>query len=292
MPPIACRLSIRLASWIVPRRLRAAWFQRWSSGLQDWWILVERGELVSGTKSQLARTLRVAFIDAFWLRFNRTWFEYWLRSASFVLTCYAAVLLTIGILSSGFGVTRSLIDIAFGMPVRRILPEGPTGTLIAYCAPIVFALAAGTFLVTIARLVSLQRGSWRYWVFLTIKSLGAMAIASFLWIEGGTVLRSYMRNPELRVFVGGVGLALLFIVIFGCGLLWSFEDQRRRCPVCLRLLGMPVAIGSWGSVFEPAVTELLCDEGHGALCISERGAGAEDRWTELDASWRELFVRQ
>ncbi|MFN7997585.1 MAG: hypothetical protein U0Q18_28460 [Bryobacteraceae bacterium] len=292
MPPLLCRLLIRLASWIVPQRLRAAWFCRWNTGLQDWWILVERGELVSGANVQLARTLRVAFTDAFWLRCNRAWLAYWLRSAGFVFTCYGASLLALGVLSSGFGVTRSLIEIAFGIPVRRILPQGPTGTLIAYCGPIVFALAAGTFLVAIGRLLALNRRSWRSWAFLTIKSLGVMAITSLLWIEGGTTLRAHIRNPELRIFVGGVGLALLFIVLFGCGLLWSFEDQRRRCPVCLRLLGMPVAIGSWGSMFEPAVTELLCDEGHGALCISERGAGAEDRWTALDASWRELFVKQ
>jgi len=50
---------------------------------------------------------------------------------------------------------------------------------------------------------------------------------------------------------------------------------------------MPVMIGSWASVFEPVTTELLCEEGHGSLCVPE--TGQPDRWTPLDASWRELF---
>jgi hypothetical protein len=53
---------------------------------------------------------------------------------------------------------------------------------------------------------------------------------------------------------------------------------------------MPVVIGSLASVFEPAVTKLLCDAGHGALWISESASGQPDRWTTLDASWRHLFA--
>jgi hypothetical protein len=67
-----------------------------------------------------------------------------------------------------------------------------------------------------------------------------------------------------------------------------FDDQRRRCPECLRRLARPVTMGSWGSMFEPVTTEFLCDEGHGALSLAESEIGEGDRWVSLDASWREL----
>ena len=52
---------------------------------------------------------------------------------------------------------------------------------------------------------------------------------------------------------------------------------------------MPVTMGSWGSVLDPAMTESLCDSGHGALCQPESAEGLPDKWTKLDPSWRELF---
>ena len=47
-------------------------------------------------------------------------------------------------------------------------------------------------------------------------------------------------------------------------------------------------MGSWGSMFDPATTEFLCDEGHGALSLAESEIGEGDRWVALDASWREF----
>jgi hypothetical protein len=35
-------------------------------------------------------------------------------------------------------------------------------------------------------------------------------------------------------------------------------------------------------------TEFLCDEGHGALSVSESEMGEGDRWIKLDSSWRGL----
>lgn len=290
MPPLAFRALIRIASWIVPGSLRPSWHARWESGLADWWILVERGELISGTSAQLARTVRTAFADAFWLRFNKGYLEYWVRGPSFLLVCAATVLILAAALTRGFAVTRALIDMAAGRPGPRILVwESPTGTLIAYTLPIVFALAAGVVLVAIGRL-SVHGYGWRYWTFLSLKTLAVMVLVSLLWIEGGTALRRLIPDFYARALVGGIGLTLVFVFGFGYALAWDFEDQRRRCPVCLRLLGMPVTIGSWASVFEPAVTELLCDEGHGRLCLSESESGQPDRWTALDASWHDLFA--
>ncbi len=289
MPPLALRALIRLASWLVPNRARPAWQARWETGLEDWWILVERGELVRGASAQVARTIRVAFADAFWLRFNRGYLEYWVRGPAFILISAAAAMLLTAAFTHGFRVTRALIDIALGRPGPRILStEGPTGTLIAYTAPIVFALAAGVVLVAIGRL-SVRGYGLRYWLFLGVKTIFVMVFVSLLWVDGGTALRRGISNGYVRVLAGGIALTLAFVFVFAGALAWSFDDQRRRCPVCLRLLTMPVTIGSWASVFEPAVTELLCDEGHGRLCLSENESAQPDRWTALDASWRDLF---
>jgi hypothetical protein len=51
---------------------------------------------------------------------------------------------------------------------------------------------------------------------------------------------------------------------------------------------MPVRFGSWASVFDPVMTELLCDEGHGSLSVAETAIGERDRWIALDSSWRGL----
>jgi hypothetical protein len=55
------------------------------------------------------------------------------------------------------------------------------------------------------------------------------------------------------------------------------------------MLAMPVSMGSWASVLEPATTESLCEKGHGSLSMQEVESGAPDRWIAMDASWRELF---
>ena len=83
-------------------------------------------------------------------------------------------------------------------------------------------------------------------------------------------------------------MGIAFLGAFGCGVISAFTDQRRRCPVCLGRLAMPVTLGSWASVFEPVTTEMLCDEGHGSLSVDESEIGAGDRWIALDSSWRGL----
>jgi MacB-like periplasmic core domain len=77
-------------------------------------------------------------------------------------------------------------------------------------------------------------------------------------------------------------------------LVWSIADQRRRCRVCLRRLGMVAHVGCPGCLLlNWAGTELVCMEGHGMLHVPEMAASWQDpdRWTSLDDSWQELFER-
>ena len=82
--------------------------------------------------------------------------------------------------------------------------------------------------------------------------------------------------------------------IFGTvvALRWAFADQRRRCPVCLRLLSNPTRIGGPSHVFlEWYGTELICAQGHGLLYVPEipTSCYSTQRWQYLDASWSTLF---
>jgi len=271
--PVVCRGLIGVASRLVPRRLRSEWRARWDSGVRDWWILTERGELTGEAYGQMVGHCWSAFREAFWLRFSKKQLRHWVRGPAFLLVAAAVALLLTAVLTRGFVATRGLSG-------------GREDALVAHTFAIVFGLAIGIVLVAVGRL-SLGRYGWRYWSFLVLKTIAVMVIVPLLWIETGTAMRAHMASAPLRVLVGGLLFTLIFMAAFGCALLWSFADQRRRCPVCLQRLAMPVTIGSWASVFEPVTTELLCEEGHGSLCVPE--TGEPDRWTPLDASWRELF---
>jgi hypothetical protein len=286
--PMVCRGLIRLASWMAPRGARFEWRTRWESGVRDWWILAQRGEVTGDTQAQIVRHCWGAFREAFWLRFSRKQLRHLVRGPAFLLVAAAAVLLVVAVLTRGFIATRGLVETA-----RAPLPPagsmgGREDALVAHTFAIVFALAIGIVLVAVGRL-SLGRYGWRYWSFLVLKTITVMVIVPLLWIETGTAMRAHLPSAPLRVLVGGLLFTMVFMGAFGCALLWSFADQRRRCPVCLQRLAMPVTMGSWASVFEPVTTELLCEEGHGSLSVPETEAGEPDRWTPLDASWRELF---
>lgn len=293
-PPIVYRILLRLASFLCPAHARAAWRKQWESGLRDWWILAERGELTNEASALAARYCRGAWADALELRFRREQILHALRGAWFPILCAAATIALTGLLSHGFQVVRRVGDLVLyskPLPValRPHIHYDPRGDIVAaYLAPLGLALLISVMLLWISRLPVRQSG-WRYWLHLVIKTLTVQVAIVGLWFEGGSALRSVIQSEALRILGGGLVLGVLFIAIFGAATRWSINDQRRRCPVCLRLLDMPVSVGSWGSVFEPATTELLCAGGHGSLSLSERDNTGPDRWTALDASWRELF---
>lgn len=168
----------------------------------------------------------------------------------------------------------------------RLLPlERPLSARLAiYGAGLVMALILAAALIAIERL-PLHAG-WRYWSFLAGKAGVSLAIVLALWIE--------LAGAIPLEFVPGLAFNWTFLILCACAVYWAFHDQRRRCPVCLGRLALPVTIGSWSSsLFEPVSTELLCERGHGALCIPEtQSSVAEpDSWTAMDDSWRELFTR-
>ncbi len=165
------------------------------------------------------------------------------------------------------------------------IPSGPGG----YLVWIGFGMAIGAVLVKLSGPLPSGRG-WRYWCFLGAKAASVILLPALFWIEVSR--RLHLPDNSPGVLVTNALPAVIFLLACACGLLWSFADQRRRCPVCLQKLTMPVSMGSWSSVLEPATTEFLCDSGHGSMCLPDAVEGAPDRWTEMDRSWSELFGKR
>jgi hypothetical protein len=87
----------------------------------------------------------------------------------------------------------------------------------------------------------------------------------------------------------------LFLMTSMGVLAWSMLDQRRRCRVCLRKLGLAAHVGCPGCLLlNWAGTELVCMDGHGMLHVPEMNASwnEPERWTALDESWVGLFARR
>jgi len=67
-----CHVILYTASLIVPRRLRAEWFEKRRADVWHWvHFLVESGRLSVKTEQELFKHCWRAFGDAFWCRFNR-----------------------------------------------------------------------------------------------------------------------------------------------------------------------------------------------------------------------------
>ena len=160
-----------------------------------------------------------------------------------------------------------------------------------YLIGTLFAMIAG--LVLVVKEHRRPTGhNWRYWPFLAAKTVLAIAIPLLLWMESGAFFRTFQPALGAGAFLGRIAAGLLFLVTCVRGLWWCFADQRRRCPVCLRRLAIPVSMGSPASIFDPVLTELLCPKGHGALSLPEDETDRPDRWIALDSSWHELFKGQ
>jgi hypothetical protein len=290
------RWIVWMAGRLAPPAVRREFRRRWDSRLVSLCILVDRGEVAGMDGAELKLLCRDALSNACWLRFSRAGLLRWILGPRFVMALAAAGAVVLVLLSRGFQATRSIVRAAIYSNIapmefighRHLRYDPARGDLVVSAlVPIMMALTIGATLFAIGRL-SLGRYGWRYWLFLAVKIAAVIVLVPLLWIEGSRWLWNLLTAEVLRVWVAGIGTTLAFLGGFGLAVIWVFDDQRRRCPECLRRLSRPVTMGSWGSMFEPVTTEFVCDEGHGALSLAESEIGEGDRWVSLDASWREL----
>ena len=133
---------------------------------------------------------------------------------------------------------------------------------------------------------SFSRTRRRRWIFLSIKAALILPL-----VYCGSLDLAYL-NPTMNP----VSSEYIQLLASFSGLLfsfrWALRDQRRRCPVCLRVLTNPARVGQpsrnflgWNG------TELICGKGHGLLHVPEISTSwfSTQRWLYLDPSWHSLF---
>lgn len=118
----------------------------------------------------------------------------------------------------------------------------------------------------------------RRWTFFTAKFALILPTAYFLSLDFAHFL------PGVQIPVSLAALLFAFR--------WALRDQRKRCPVCLRILTNPARVGqpSWNFLARNG-TELMCEAGHGLLHVPELATSwfSTQRWLYLDPSWESLF---
>jgi hypothetical protein len=260
--------TLRAASLLAPGDQRAEWLEGWRSEL---WYVPRRG----ATLFCLG-----AFRDALWLRRNNL--SPGNRSPTHLkspLSCLAflAALAAVSILISVLLPAPRTMTAAAHLRARD-LPEGCVAMLLLSCGFLpAMRVAMGH---TAARPHPVAwRGRLRLGIFLTLKIalLQPIMLCGFI--------------AYLRISTAPLAPALLCASwILACR--WALIDQRRRCPVCLRLLSNPVRIGSPSETFlEWYGAESVCSRGHGLLQSPEISASYSQKaqWLCLDGSWSGLF---
>ncbi|MGB7266998.1 MAG: ABC transporter permease [Terracidiphilus sp.] len=123
--------------------------------------------------------------------------------------------------------------------------------------------------------------------FLAIKIALIMFIANFSSVD-----LAYWHSPVFSPSGAYVQLLTAFAVAL-FGMRWALLDQRRRCPVCLRLVTNPARVGLASRTFLAwNGTELMCSDGHTLLHIPGLPTSwfSTQRWLYLDTSWDFLFA--
>ena len=149
--------------------------------------------------------------------------------------------------------------------------------------PAIFAISVRTGLRT--ERLSIRMRS-RGWIFLGVKIALLLPIlyCGPLLIAHAFAAGSLDSRYDLQTFVT---LAASPLAAF-----WIVDDQRQRCPHCLRRLTSPARVGERSRSFLSfSGIEYVCAEGHGLLHVPDFPTSwfASQRWLPLDASWRILF---
>jgi hypothetical protein len=256
---------LRAASLFAPSDQRAEWVKEWQSEL--WYV----------PRCEATRFCLGAFRDALWLRWDNP--RPWKLTLESPLSCLAflATLAAVGILMV-FCLAGPLkhISLYSGLRARDLL-DGCMAMLVFSCLLLPVTVGVGA---TSNRHGTPWPSRLRRGIFLALK----IALVQPIMLCGFMVW----------ILIAPVALFAPFWICAGfiLTLRWVFTDQRRRCPVCLRLLTNPVRIGTpSGTFLEWYGAESTCSRGHGVLHTSEMPSSYSNklRWLCLDGSWSGLF---
>jgi hypothetical protein len=265
---------LRAASLLIPHCLRTEWFAEWNGEL--WYVLRTPGSL------KLSFCLG-AFQDALWLRRNpcsevapgHAWLQSPWKTLC-LLACLAA---------ASTGIFLYAVD-----PVRAPHTYREYRVVILdylFLTAVAFLLTSVTSSLSLGEYPEAPSSPARArrfyrWAFLAMKFLLIGPIVLFGTYDIVKLLSS-ARPMALHPHASLV----LFVIAFR----WALHDQRRRCPVCLRLLNESASIGQFSHNFlEWYGRELFCIKGHGLLHVPEIATTySAQRWCDLDRSWSVLF---
>ncbi|MGI9070938.1 MAG: hypothetical protein ACR2JB_06345 [Bryobacteraceae bacterium] len=266
------------AALLVPRSEREEWLAEWTSEL--WYFLHASGPDPASPprfSRSMARFCLGSFRDTIWLRRNNPDLTRnqlpWLRSP---IQC-AAFLVFLAVLTSLIAFLESVLQPPYTgcqFMLGQLLVLG-TALLIL---PATTTFALGEYPSTLhspTRAARLHR-----WMFLGVKVALILPIVFCGTLDLGPIIASAGVRPQATL----IGYVLAFR--------WALIDQRRRCPVCLRLLTNPIRIGQPSHIMlDWYGTELMCSRGHGFLHVPETPTSSysTQRWLQLDSSWKSLF---
>ncbi len=271
-PDWPTRFIIRAAACAVNADQRAEWLREWQSEL--WHV----------PQPEALRFSLGAFADALWLRRNHGSRAPGLRryvesSAKCIasLSLVAAAALTLAICLAFW--LRHLPMYAHVRPVDLLI--GCMLTLAYSCLILPGTIAVWRAPASYAQ--SAWRSRLRAGIFLGLKILLVQPVllcVFMVWI---------LIAPIVPFACFGILAACIL------ALRWVFQDQQRRCPVCLQLLTDPVRMGTPAQTFlEWYGAESTCSQGHGLLHTSGASTSytGSARWLVLDDSWSPLFISE
>ncbi len=251
----ACSLILSAAASLVPRSLRADWLEDWQSEL--WYICGSRSRAMRPRPDhEVLRFCLGAFKDAAWVRWDRLRAQLrqpvLLRSSLHCVLFLAAVAIVIAL---PFFYEPQLFDAL--IHARGFLAgECWMAAMALTVVPATISLARGYYPVASRSRTGTAR--LRRWSFLSAKFALLIAIES-------SVLGYVALFPNGQVLLADIAM-VGYVLVFR----WALMDQRRRCPVCLRLLTCGAAIGQPSRIFlECGDAEYCCPRGHGSLRIPE-----------------------
>ncbi len=191
--------------------------------------------------------------------------------------------------NAGYVFPASLLTVSSGQAETRLYLES-YAIFLGLAVGCALLIVAGRSGAGLSRAPLKRRDRVRWWSFFIAK-------ATLLLLTTGLLAWTIVRHAVVYL-MGSVapmtnGVALwAFLILSLAPLSWAIRDQQRRCRVCLKRLGTPVAIGVPGYVLlNWSGTEMVCVEGHGILYLPDSQANwlERDRWDNLDESWASLF---
>ena len=269
------------AAFLVPGEGRAEWLAEWRSEL--WYAANKCGFEIAprlGGRWHITAFCLGSFKDALWLRRNTSRSEERetlrlkspMQCAAFLAALAALSAVIAFLLWLGHRDSVASADL-YHLPLILICP--------CPVLPAITSLSLGEFPA------HSQLGAWkgrlRRGIFLSgkVASIMLMVYCGMLILACDCVTFIPALIPMFLAMLWGYTSALR----------WALNDQRRRCPVCLRLLTHPVWVGERSRYFlELNCTGLMCTEGHGFLYVPESPTTwfSTQRWLCLDSSCRGL----